>query len=501
MGHTEVEDMRKALVVSIALLSGLCVNAGAQSINLSMKGAVKLAVEKNLELRTELYNSAMANAEVRRNRGIYNTVLGMNVDYTDSRTFPAVLGATGNQKTLRADPKITQFLPTGGNLEIHYNNSRIITDYAFSTFPDYWTSELSLGLTQPLLRNFGPKVANLNIVLAEKARDATVKRIAAKIQALVAQVRVEYFKLNSLREDLQAKKVALDLANRILNDVSEKVKAGALPSMEVLNAEYGVSSREKEQIDAEKAVKDQVDLLRRLLQLPSEVDINAVEAPNLARVSPNLPQAITMALSQRPEIEEAHIQIASAQAQFAAARNKILPSLNLFGSFALTGTAPSYAGDMERLTSRDFKVWNVGMQLEYPLGNDAAEGEYQKSRYRLDQSRNQLADIESAVITEIRTAARSVDANFKQLDVAARGKTFAEERLKAYLSKAEVGLATTKDVLDVQNDLATAQNNQIRAQVAYVAAVTQFLQASGQLLDQEGITVNGQTIGALLPGR
>jgi hypothetical protein len=35
---------------------------------------------------------------------------------------------------------------------------------------------------------------------------------------------------------------------------------------------------------------------------------------------------------------------------------------------------------------------------------------------------------------------------------------------KAFARKAEVGLATNKDVLDVENDLATAKNNQIKAQ-------------------------------------
>jgi outer membrane protein TolC len=53
----------------------------------------------------------------------------------------------------------------------------------------------------------------------------------------------------------------------------------------------------------------------------------------------------------------------------------------------------------------------------------------------------------------------------------------------------EVGLATTKDVLDVENDLATAKNNQIAAAVAYDNAISRHFQVTGELLEKEGVRV------------
>jgi len=53
--------------------------------------------------------------------------------------------------------------------------------------------------------------------------------------------------------------------------------------------------------------------------------------------------------------------------------------------------------------------------------------------------------------------------------------------------KAEVGLATNKDVLDVENDLAAAKSNQIKAQTAYANAVTQLWKVTGELLDRQQI--------------
>jgi outer membrane protein len=100
-------------------------------------------------------------------------------------------------------------------------------------------------------------------------------------------------------------------------------------------------------------------------------------------------------------------------------------------------------------------------------------------------------------IRDSRSAIRGIQANYRQLDVADRGLAYAEERMRAYIKKNEVGLATTKELVDVQNDLVAAKVNQIQAQADYTIAVGQFWKATGELLDQEGISVTGKEADAL----
>ena len=88
---------------------------------------------------------------------------------------------------------------------------------------------------------------------------------------------------------------------------------------------------------------------------------------------------------------------------------------------------------------------------------------------------------------EVKVAIRGIESNYKQLDVADRGRAFAEERLKAFNKKNEVGLATTKDLLEVERELVLAKNNQIKALTGYVDAITELWRATGELLDREGI--------------
>jgi outer membrane protein TolC len=127
--------------------------------------------------------------------------------------------------------------------------------------------------------------------------------------------------------------------------------------------------------------------------------------------------------------------------------------------------------------------------FEYPLGNNAAENEYIRNKLRVEQGRTQLRSLEANVENEVKTAIRGVDSGYKQLDVADRGRAFAEERLRSFIKRSEVGLATIKDVLEVESELATAKSNQIKALTGYGDAVTQLLRATGDLLEREGISV------------
>jgi len=108
---------------------------------------------------------------------------------------------------------------------------------------------------------------------------------------------------------------------------------------------------------------------------------------------------------------------------------------------------------------------------------------------KYDQAVIQLRNQEDLIANEVRSAVRSIEANYKQIDVADRGRAFAEERLRAWVRKVEVGLATNKDLLDVEKDLSTAKHNQIKAHVSYVNSITQLWKATGVILAKEKISL------------
>jgi len=490
-------DWTKTVVILLAALFFNCAdNALAQEgpLNLSIKDAIKLAVEKNLDVKAELYNPAMAEADIRRNLGIYDTLLNALTNYTHSTTLPAnffITGATTDrQQTVQFNAGASQLVQTGGTVGLAFNNTWNTSNAdQRGIIANYYQSDLTLSFSQPLLKNFGKEATELNINAARFAKEGTLDRFKTKLSDTVAQVRNECFKLYSLREDLEVKKTSLALARKILLDTQGQVKAGVLPAMEILNAEFGVATREKDIIDAERAVKDEMDVLRVLLQLDKGNDIFITDQPTRQNYTVVEEDALARALADRPELLSQRATIKTNDLQARVARNRTLPDLALTSNVALTGLDRQYNRDLERIGSGDFPVWGVGLQLTYPLGNQTAKNDYIKSKLVLEQTQTQLQSMESSITNEVKTAIRGLQSSYKQLEVTDRGRAFAEARLDAFIKKNKVGLATTKDVLDVENDLVTAKGNQIKALADYNNAITQLWRSTGEILDKEEIKI------------
>ena len=486
--------MKRELFSSMLILS-LAGAAQGQTIPLALKEAIRMGVERNLDVRAELYNPAAAEADLRKNRGIYDTHLTLltNFQYSTTQSASSVLTGTtlSRQKTFRLNPGVNRLLPSGGTVAL-VNNNTWNSNNSTVTLDNYWQSDLTLSLAQPLLKNFGRETTELNISVAVNAKEGALERFRARLNDTVAQVRTEYFKLRSLREDLEVRKTSLALSRKILADTQGRVKAGVLPAMEILNAEFGVASREKEVIDAEKAVSDQNDLLRALLRMQGSEDLDPVDRPDSGELAVDGKAALQRALGERPELKEARSNLKSSELQARVAEQRTRPDLNLTSALSLTGLDKTYNRDLEKIASADYPVWSIGLQLDYPLGNSAAENDLARSRIKHEQAGVQLRSLEQNVENEVKIAIRAVATAFKQLEVTGRGRAYAEERLRSFIKKSEAGLATTKDVLDVENDLVVARGNEIKALVAYDEARNRLWRATGELLEKSGVKVDSK---------
>lgn len=462
--------------------------AAEAPLRLTLDEAIHMAVEKNLDVRAELYNPAQYEADINRYRAIYDPQLTLQTSYTDSNT--ATLASGGNavgSQGLILDSSISRLFWTGGTAALIFNNG--YTSSNFMTSSKSWQTGLGASISQPLLKNAGRDATEININISRYSKFASLERFNSLLLSTVAQVRTEYYKLYSLREEKEVKKVSLELARKILSDTQSRVKAGVLPAMEILNAEYGVATREKELIDAERAVSDQVDVLRLLLQMDAKAgNLQTVDLPSRDRFEVVESEAILKALD-RPDIREQKRNLELNELQTGYLSQKTRPDLTLTASAQLTGLDSSYRGNMDKVLTFDYPVWMVGLEFKYPLGNNAAENDYRKSRLKTEQISLQLRSLEENSKNEVRAAIRAVEAGYKQIDVTDRGAKFAEERLRSFIKKNEVGLATTKDVLDVENDLATAKSNQIKAVVGYADALTNYWRVTGELLEREGVRV------------
>ncbi len=510
--------MKKLFVLIFIIGIFSSAQAGENVFTLTLGDAVKTAVEKNLDVRAEIYNAAQFEADVRRNQAIYEPVVSLQTMYNYSPIAVTAPGATtaapgssggstvsaqaasdgttvlepGPPRNIQTDiqtalfnSSLSQRLWTGGTIAAVFNNT-----YTNATWPpgsflsSYWQTNAGITFTQPLLKNFGRENTELDISVSRHSKSAALEHFRNRLSAIISQVRTEYFKLYGLREALQVRKASLDLTRKILSETQSRVKAGVLPAMEILNAEFGVASREKDLNDAEKQVQDQVDVLRLLLQLPAGADIIVADAPQRERFEVDQTEKVKRALDRYDILEQKkNLEIAELQARIN--HNRILPDLSLNATTFLTSLDNSYLRTAEKNPA-----WSIGLNLTYPIGNSGAENEYRKSRLKADQIAIQIKSLEDSAANDVRTAIRAIASSYKQIEVTDRGRAFAEDRLRSFIRRNEVGMATTKDVLDVERDLIEAKSNQIQALVDYNNAITRLLTVTGEIIEQSGIRVS-----------
>jgi len=265
--------------------------------------------------------------------------------------------------------------------------------------------------------------------------------------------------------------------------------------VDVLQAEAAVASRVEQVLVAEKAIRDEEDQLRTLLnpgedELRKNVRLTPVDAPITYLDAISLEEAIDTAIEQRPEIVQAKKHIESSELNKQYARNQLLPTLSFQGTMGLSGLGSDYGGSFTRNFSGDFYNYGAGLVFSYPLGNRSAISTYNKRRLEAKNAEVALWSVRHQIILGVREAVRRVQTDFKRIETTRSARILAEKQLQTEQERLRVGLSTTRFVLDFQRDLATAQGNELRAIVDYNKSLSNLTRHKATTLDRYHIELS-----------
>jgi outer membrane protein TolC len=137
-----------------------------------------------------------------------------------------------------------------------------------------------------------------------------------------------------------------------------------------------------------------------------------------------------------------------------------------------------------RLGSGDFNNYNVGIQVSVPIDNAAAKARQTRSRIEVNQAELNHRELQSQVTLEVRQSIATIQSSRQRVDASRTAVELAEENLRAQQKRFEVGMATTKDLLDFQQRLTVARVDQVQANFDYAVAVAAWRRAQGTLLNR-----------------
>ncbi len=490
---------------------------GAPEMRLSLQEAVALALAHNINLEVSRLTLASAQQGLLASTGIFDPTLSSNLggSYSESPSTNQLAGAqVGIQRNGQFDLALGALVATGGSYSVGWTNTRTSTNSSFYYLNPAYSSDLALSLKQPFLRGFGTDVNRAGIEVARKNRDISQVGFEEIVITTAQLVESAYWNLVYTIENLKAKQHSLMLAQDLLTETQTRVRIGTSAPIDIIQSEAAVASRELDIITAENDVERAGDVLKGLLGFENPEDwkskILPTDALGATTRAVDLDTSIAAALEKRPELRQRQFELEIGETNLVAARNAVRPQLDLALQYGYAGvggdqivTDPNtgevtqvipggWNDAINQLGHRDYSQWAALVNFSIPIGNNQAKAQLAQARFSVTTARQNIALQRQAVIQDVRTGVRALEASAKGIAAAVKSRELAERNLDAEQKKFANGMSTNFQVVKIQDDLAAAQTSELQARVLYRQAVVAYQVATGLLLDEMGVKVKGE---------
>ena len=267
--------------------------------------------------------------------------------------------------------------------------------------------------------------------------------------------------------------------------------------LDVVSAQSEVASREEGVIVAEAALLDAEDAIKSAIFPKNDPSVWALrivptDRPTAEPVVVDVEAATIRALDARTDVVAARKGLENAETNVHYASNQLLPDLSLIAAYGssgiggtviqregfggpIIGTTPGgYNDALSSVFGRDFPTWTLGVNFTYPVFNRQGAATSARARISLEQTQTSLRRLEMQVASEVRSAGRAVETNYKRVESTRAARVLAEQRLDAEQKKFAAGMSTNFAVTQAQRDLALAAVAELRAVADFRKSVVNF---------------------------
>ena len=417
---------------------------------------------------------------------------------------------------------VTQGLLTGGVVQLSANETYLKENTPTDILNPSVAPSLQIFVRHNFLQSFGTAVNSRFIRVAEMNVGLAQETFRSQLLNLVANVLDLYWDLVGDNEDLKARRLTLDVAQKFYNDTKRQIELSALAKVEIYRAQAELTTRQQEVAISLAAVQQQENLLKNalsrngledpLVDAADVVPLDSIQVPERDDL-PALRELVATAMAKRPDVALSKINQETAKISALGTANGVLPILQGQASLTdsgLSGTSnpqsggspadPYYVGGLGNALGQvfrhNFPSRRAAVFFEGSLHNRVAQGDYGIDQLQLRQSElvtrrsmNQLVvDISNQVIGLRQARAR--------YSAAVDTRTLQEQLLEKEQRKFSLGASTINSVVVVQRALATARAAEVAALSTYSRARVSLDQVIGETLEKNNVSV-----GEALEGR
>ncbi|MHC4494693.1 MAG: TolC family protein, partial [Planctomycetota bacterium] len=346
-----------------------------KELELTLEQCRALTLGNNLDLKVELINPAIAAERISEQEARFEALFRANAGFGKTDTpVPSTLDIAGsNVDYSYSGLGVSVPLRTGGTVNFDMTGNRAKTDSIFSIFNPSYSSDMSVSLSQPLLRGAGKRANTYGIRIAHYEKQITDARTKLEVIRVIAAVDRVYWRLYTARRELDVRKKQYDLAQALYEQARRFVDAGDKPQVEVIRTESGVAQQLEAIILAENSVRDRERDLKRTLNkrglgMQTPTVVTPATEPDPVRYELEREQLVATAIENRMEMLELELLIAQDVDAVDYMQSQSLPLVTMDYTYNINGLGATENDSYDLLFDKRFEDHRLGFQLFVPLG-------------------------------------------------------------------------------------------------------------------------------------
>lgn len=353
--------------------------------------------------------------------------------------------------------------------------------------------DVSLTVTQPFLRGFGPDVGAAELHAARidlHAQEAARDRRAAE---LVRDVLQNYAELWYAQQTVAIDTASRDLAARQQSDAQGRVEVGTLSRADTLSFATRVATMEEALALAEVDRRARALALATLLGAAGEgasgigtaagMDTSVTDLP-VVTAPPTDSEAVSLAMARSPQIAQLEAQIEAARQAAQIATQAIMPRLDAQAQVAFHGLGLDDVGAAFQQVGTVAAVTALfSLIYETPLEDTRLHEEEERASLAIDAAEASLAEARLVITQQVETLVQQRQAARRRIELAEGTVAVAREAVEAAQARVEIGTAQVTQLLDAQEQERAAELRLARARTDLVVADTTLASLTGRLLD------------------
>ncbi|MBC8326318.1 MAG: TolC family protein [Verrucomicrobia subdivision 3 bacterium] len=372
------------------------------------------------------------------------------------------------------DLTFSKLFKTGGTLTATLANDLVLYFNGKPKVPD-----ITLKLTQPLLRGAGRAIAEEVLTQAERDVVYEVRNFSQYQKTFAIETVSEYFRILQKKDSVRNSYSNYQNLQASRARAEAMVEAQRLPKFQVDQARQMEFSSRVKYLATVESYRAALDSFKQRLGLPlgedlklDDLALRELVQEGLTPLELNARNGYLIAVTNRLDMLNQIDKYEDSQRKVRVAADNLQPSLNLVVDAKLTDQFYS------SFSPEDFSA-NAGLQLGLPLDQLTERNAYRTSLISFEKQLRTLATELDGLREEIRQGTRQLAQERENYFIQQNALALAQQRVNVMPLLLDANQADIRDQLEAQADLVSAQNAVTGAMVNYHVARWNLLKNLG----------------------